>query len=73
MMIDEVPPYCRPCDELHKESTCPKFFYIIEQEQMEMNNFVGHPRGHDYINNVGQVHHFKTKKEASQGLQSGKG
>ena len=56
MVIDEVPSYCRPCDEFHKESTCPKFCYIVEQEQMEMNNFVGHPRCHDDINNVGHVH-----------------
>ena len=29
---------------------------------MEMNNFVGHPRGHDYRNNVGQVHHISKEK-----------
>ena len=62
MVIDEVPPYCRPCDEFHEESTCPKFCYIVEQEQMEMNNFVGHPRSHDYINNVGHVHHISREK-----------
>ena len=25
VVIEEVPPYCRPCDEFHEESTCPKF------------------------------------------------
>ena len=52
MMVDEFPPYCRPCEEFHEESTCPKFYYIMEQEQMEMNNFVGCPRYSDYMNVV---------------------
>ena len=34
----------------------------MEHEQMEMNNFVGHPRSHVCINNVGQVHHISKEK-----------
>ena len=49
MMVDEVPPYCRHCEEFHEESTCPNFCYIMEQEQIEMSNFVGYPRYLDYI------------------------
>ena len=22
-MVDEVPPYCKPCEEFHEEYTCP--------------------------------------------------
>ena len=31
-MVDEVPPYCKPCEEFHEESTCPNYCYIMEQE-----------------------------------------
>ena len=31
-MVEEVPPYCRPYEEFHEESTYPNFCYIMEQE-----------------------------------------
>ena len=61
-MVDEVPPYYRPCEEFHEESTCPKFCYIMKQEQMEVNNFVGYPRYPDYINNKRHVHPISKEK-----------
>ena len=62
MMVDEVPPYCRPREEFHEESNCPNFFYKVEQEQMEMSNFVGYPRYPDYINVVGHIHPISKEK-----------
>ena len=61
-MVDEVPPYCRPCEEFHEESTCPNFCYIMEQEQNETSNFVGYPRYPDYINNTKNVHPISKEK-----------
>lgn len=29
-MVDQVPPYCIPCDEFHEEDTCPIMRRIIE-------------------------------------------
>ena len=55
-MVDEVPPYCRPCEEFREESNYPNFGYIMEQEQMETSNFVGYPRYPEYINNTRTVH-----------------
>lgn len=72
MVHDEVPPYCRACEDFHEESTCPIFCQINDQGIPESsNNYVGHFRNQDSINAVGTVYpisneNWKKVKEHSQ-------
>jgi hypothetical protein len=71
MVMEEVPPFCRACNEFHDESTCPKFNYINEQGPPEVNNFVGYSNQPEYINHVGKTHTlpkdvWKQAKEMAQ-------
>jgi hypothetical protein len=53
---EDIPPFCRECQEFHEESTCPNFFQINEQGLPPTNNFVGQSRNFDQISNFGETH-----------------
>jgi ribonuclease HI/transposase InsO family protein len=53
---EDIPPFCRACQEFHEESTCPNFCQINEQGLPPTNNFVGQSRNFDHINNFGETH-----------------
>jgi hypothetical protein len=38
---EEIPLFCRACEDFHEESTCPIFRQINEQGLPLTNNFVG--------------------------------
>jgi hypothetical protein len=68
---EEVPPFCRACEDFHEESTCPVFCQANEQGYPETSNFVGYSRNFDHINNVGKPHtlsmdHWIQMKERSE-------
>ena len=37
-MVDEAPPYCRACDALHEEATCPIVERIINNRMFGASN-----------------------------------
>jgi hypothetical protein len=53
---EEIPPFCRACEDFHEESTCPIFCQINEQGLPPTNNFVGQSRSSKHINNFGETH-----------------
>jgi hypothetical protein len=53
---EEVPPFCRACEDFHEESTCLVFFQVNEQGFPKTSNFVRYSRNSDHINNVGKPH-----------------
>jgi hypothetical protein len=53
---EDIPPFCRACEDFHEESTCPVFCQINEQGLPPTNNFVGQSRSSNHINNFGETH-----------------
>jgi hypothetical protein len=53
---EDIPPFCRACEDFHEESTCPVFCQINEHGLPPTNNFVGHSRSSNHINNFGETH-----------------
>ena len=48
-LVDDLMPYCRPCDDLHDELTCPYTKRILDGEIAGTN---------EKINIVGKEHHL---------------
>jgi len=48
-LMEEVPPYCRACDDLHEEATCLVIKRIMHHEMLGTNN---------QINVVGKEYHL---------------
>ena len=48
-LVDDSMPYCRPCDDLHNELTCPYAKRILDGEMVGTS---------EQINVVGKEHHF---------------
>jgi hypothetical protein len=53
---EDIPPFCRACEDFHEESTCLVFCQINEQGLHPTNNFVGKSRSSNHINNFGETH-----------------
>ena len=62
MVQEEFRPFCRACKYFHENSTCPIFCQINEQGLPEVNNYVGYPCHHDFINNVGKTYSITTNQ-----------
>jgi hypothetical protein len=56
VLNEDIPPFCRACEDFHEESTCPVFCQINEHGLPPTNNFVGHSRSSNHINNSGETH-----------------
>jgi len=68
LVEQQDPPFCRACNDFHKESICYRFLQINEARPPKMNNFVGfswnsnqincmgYSRHSNYINNIGKAH-----------------
>ena len=55
-MVQEVIPYCRPCDSLHEEASCYVGWRILEQGISESGSSEQVSSEHEYINAVGHVY-----------------
>jgi hypothetical protein len=53
---EEIPPFCKACEDFHEESTCLVFFQINEQGFPETSNFVGYSTKSNHINSFGEAH-----------------
>jgi len=71
MVHDEIPPYCRACEDFHEETSCQVFCQINEQGLPETSNYVRHYRNQDSINVIGTIYpvsqdSWKQAKDHSQ-------
>ena len=74
-MVEEVIPYCRPCEALHEESTYYMAHQILEHGLPESSDSEESARETEYVNAVGQLHPITTKtwsqaREYSQQLDN---
>ena len=70
-MVQEVIPYCRPCDSHHEEANCYVAQRILEQGIIEMRSSKEVSSEPEYINAVGHMYlvskeDWKKAKEYSQ-------
>ena len=70
-MVQEVIPYCRPCDSLHEESSCYVAWQILEQGISEFGSSEEVSSKPEYINAVGHIYPvskegWKKEKEYSK-------
>lgn len=47
-MVDQIPPFCRPCDEFHEKATCPYVKRIMESDML----------GDERVGTSGQINMF---------------
>ena len=55
-MVEEVIPYCRPCEALHEESTYNMARQILEHGILESSDSEEYSRDPQYVNTIGQLH-----------------
>ena len=57
-MVQEVIPYCIPCDSLHEEASCYVACQILERGMPESGSFEEISSEPKYINVVGHMYHM---------------
>ena len=62
-MVDEVIPWCRPCEQFHPESTCYIANQIIEHGMAEVSNQETTSGESDHIYMVGQAYPLSPAKQ----------
>ena len=64
-MVEEIIPYCKPCEAIHEESTCYMARQILEHGLPKSSDSEEYSRELEYVNAVGKLHPI-TKETWSQ-------
>ena len=51
--VDQIPPFCRPCNEFHEEATCPYVKRIMEGSML----------GDEHVGTSGQINMFSMEDQ----------
>ena len=62
-MVEEVIPWCRPCEEFHQESTCYVANQVMEHGLPEVSNQETNTSEPDHIYMVGQAYPLSPSKQ----------
>ena len=60
-MVEEVIPYCRPCEPLHEYSTCYMAYQILVHSLPKSSDSEEYSREPEYVNIVGHLHPVTTE------------
>ena len=61
-MVEEVIPWCRPCEQFHQESTCYVENEVMEHGIIEVSNVETNSSDPDHIYMVGQTYPLSPTK-----------